>query len=119
MSMSVALFPCVGRPEDCSGRYFSETRFELDSWCAWVLDDITPNSVPIRRPIEVPWVNKTELRDLDDQDHDCTWVVEAWVLKCLKFHRPDWHPTRVARSKAISAYLNELPDDWPVVVYRV
>lgn len=119
MSMNVAIFPCKARPEDCGGRYFSETRFELEAWCTWVLSDITANAIVIRRPIEVPWVNKTELRDLADQDHSCTWVVEAWVLKCLKFHRPEWHPARVMRSKAVSAYLNELPDDWPVVVYYI
>lgn len=119
MSMSVVLFPCARKPEDCRDRFFAEIRFELDSWCTWVMGDIIPNSLVIQRPIEAPWVDKIELRELDEQDHSCTWVVEAWVLKCLNFHRPEWHPARVVRSRAVSAYLNELPDDWPVVVYYV
>jgi hypothetical protein len=60
-----------------------------------------------------------ERRDVDEIDHEITWLVEAWVLKTMKFHVDSWHPTRIVHSNAISAYLKELPDDWPVIVYYI
>ena len=116
--MNVRLYPCDYVPEK-NGEYYSETVFELSSWCGWVLKDVIPNSKPITFPIRVPWVNKTEYRSLDNIDHESTWLIEAWVLKTMKFHEDSWHPSRIIRSHAISAYFKELPDDWPVVVYYV
>ncbi len=119
MSMNIQLYPCQGLPENCNGRYYSDTKFELDSWCTWVLKPIIEESVSPRLPVEVMWVNKVERREVQDIDPGHTWITTAGVLKKCKFHSDDWHPTRVARSKAISAYIAELPDDWPFVVYYV
>ena len=119
MSMNIRLFPChVSNPENMNGRYYSEIVFELSSWC-FVLKDIIENSKPITFPVEIPWVNKSERRSVDELDTGCTWLVEAWVLQSLKFHNDSWHPEQIIRSKAISAYFRELPPDWPVIVYYV
>ena len=118
MSMNVRLYPCDYVPEE-DGKYYSETVFEPSSWCSWILKDVIPNAKPITLPVHISWINKMELRNLDEMDQDCTWLVEAWVLKTMKFHQDSWHPFTKIRSKAISAYFNELPDDWPVIVYYV
>ena len=118
MSMNVRLYPCQRIP-DPGQDYYSDTVFELSSWCGWVLKDIVDNSKPITLPVHVSWINRMERRDVDEIDHEITWLVEAWVLKTMKFHVDSWHPTRIVHSNAISAYLKELPDDWPVIVYYI
>lgn len=126
MSMNVILYPCEYKPIDSApgfDRYYSQVKFELDSWCTWVLKDITENSKLINLPVHISWVNRMEIRypyPMENCfDPDCTFLVDAWVVKTMKFHRDEWHIQRAIRSKAISAYLNELPDDWPVIVYYV
>lgn len=122
MSMNVYLHPCISATEDF---YSGETYFELSSWCTGILDEVVKNAKPIDKPIRIHWTaNNFEARAVPgkelprrlgsykgDFDPDCVWVIEAWVLKCLKFHQDDWHPTRIVDSKAISAYLHELPDN--------
>ena len=126
--MNVRLHPCSEHhPKSC---YHAETVFELDSWCQ-VLSLITAAAKPIHLPVAVHWTaGYHELRGIPgketpaelgvahgDFDPDCTWLVEAAALKCLQFHGDSWHPDRRIRSKAISAYLRELPDEWPVIVH--
>lgn len=93
-----------------------------------MLSNIIPQAKPIELPVAIHWTlgcheqravpGKPDAKNpYNIVDTDCTWLVEAWVLKCLTFHEDDWHPDRIAMSKAISAYLNALPDNWPVIVH--
>lgn len=128
MGMNVVLHPCCDyHPQRV---YESEIVFETNKWCTGLLANIIPQAKPIDLPVEIYWTpgyreirgvpgRKTDLVTNGDFDTDCLWLVEAWVLKCLKFHEDSWHQDNITRSKAISAYLQALPDDWPVMVHYV
>ena len=123
--MNVTLHPCdQHHPERV---YYASTAFELDSWVN-VLKDITAVARPIDKPVAVHWTTGDfeersapgTLYSLSDFDPDCTWLVEAWVIKALNFGaHADWHSDRLARLAAIQAYFTALSDDWPVIVHYV
>ena len=116
MSMNVSLHPCYSKnPIDV---FYSDIRFELNSW-SFVLKDIIPHSLPITMPVQIKWIDKTELRQQIEIDTDCTWLVEAKILKKIKFYENDWHPDRIEYYKAMEAYFHFLPDDWKVIVYYI
>jgi hypothetical protein len=114
MSANIRLFPCVNRDS-----YYSDTVLELNSWCTWALASVVPNAKPITKPVRVHWVDNMETREPCHIDTDNTWLIEARFLKPLRFHKDSWHESNIVASKAISAYLNQLPDDWPVIVYYI
>lgn len=128
MGMNIQLYPCDRRVPE--GVFRSEVCFELSSWCSEVLGQITPHAIPITIPVEIPWVvgaiekrwppsSGDDESAGDEFDPGCTWMVPASVLKPLTFAQPDWHPDRVAYHRAIEAFIWELPDDWPFIVYYV
>ena len=117
MSMNVTLHPADRRyPDDF---FYSITSFELNSWCLDVLKDIIPHALPITMPVCIKWVDKEETVDADKIDNEATWLVEAKVLKKIKYYDPTWHPNNIAIGQAIEAYIHFLPDDWKVIVYYV
>lgn len=100
--------------------YNCRTSFEIDRWVMWLLDNIPP--AEIKSPdqnVNAAWVDAEKVYTLKDFEEGLDLImVDAKWLKPLKFHEDDWHIQRIARSKAISAFLQELPDDWPCFLYQ-
>jgi hypothetical protein len=130
MGMNVRLHPCDEHyPLHC---YCAETVFELSKWCN-VLGDIIKSSRPITLPVCVNWTpGYYELRSVPGQvvpanlgvangdlDPDCTWLVDAFVIKCLVLHEEHDSEALKIKSRAVYAYFCQLPDDWPVIVHYV
>lgn len=127
MSMNYRLFPSLNH--EIGTCFHSEICFELDSWTSTVgyVIEALPK-LPMIYPVRVVWIDKMEQlwppgtlakTGMETFCKDSTWMVSASGLKRLELYKDTWHPDRIVRAKSIMAYLGQLPDDWPVLVFYV
>jgi hypothetical protein len=131
MSATVKLFICNYGMDTAiaEGGFVCDSCIELGKWVNFaygggnkvILGGKLLDTLPIDRWIRACWVNEVEKRDaiyLADIK-DLVWLVEARELKGIVYHLDTYATSLQVISRMALAAMNSLPDDWPVVIYRV
>jgi hypothetical protein len=100
--------------------YWCRTSFEISSWVLWLWKNIPEEAKKEPdKPVEACWVNEMEQKIVNRDFYPGDLImIEARFLKGIKFHEDTWTKDRCVNSKAIAAFLNQLPDDWPCFLYQ-
>lgn len=125
MSSYIHIHPCCS--EDLSVQIRSDDLLTLSKFVDWKSDQETLAIMgkdvpcePITLPINCTWIGSGyETRSPKDIDPICTKLVRARSLKGIHFYEDSWNKNLIAYAKAIQAFLESLPDNWPVVLYII
>lgn len=127
MGTKFKFYPVENPLADC---YRVSFAFEVDDWATMAFGaEFATFAKTVNKPLDIPTSGGLRERLLplvggevlrrDEIDSSCTWLIQAGDLKNMEFHHPDFSREKVIRSKAMSAYFDALPDDWPVIVFYV
>ena len=96
------------------GEFFCDTMLPVDSWCLGLITHLQVHTKKFEYPLNRSSsyvLGKCSVGYLNDS----CYLVEADCFRLFPFYEMSWHPDRLAWGKAISAFLRELPRDWPVI----
>jgi hypothetical protein len=113
-----------------NGRFVAPLSFELDKWVHHTVDAkgevsgepvlmLQNTKLYVQRfdlPVCLRMVDRLETHTPGELADYPSVLTFAGPLSKLTFHEETWHYTRIFHSRGVSAYLRELPVDWPVFV---
>ncbi len=107
-------------PDDGIRMYRCGTCFTLSEKVTWLLDEIPFAYVkPPDLTVAAHFYSRYRCRGLADLHNNCDFhMVEARHLKEISFHKDDWKQSVIVKSKAVSAYLCSLPNNWPCFIHK-
>jgi hypothetical protein len=105
------------------------TQFELSKWVEWhqeaealfLWHQHRVEARPCDIDVEFLSVNRLEKYPMKDCDPTMVCLSRAleWKDPMLLLFQPGWNPQAIIRARAAKAFLEQLPDDWPLVLFIV